>query len=305
MAEDAVGFIGLGLIGAPLARVLRSRGTPLVVNNRTAEKAGKVLEEGAVWAASPEVVGRESTSGIVFLCLAHAEACSNALWKKGGLVRGLPKGGLVVNLSTIAPDEARELERRLGESGLHYAEAPIGGSIDAAAQGQVLFYAGGSPSDLDRAQPYLERMGKKVLRMGPVGAGTAMKIVNNILTIGTVTLLSESLALAEGLGLDLRTTVEILLEGGGRSQMLLNKQEAFLKKDYTPKFFVTLAEKDLRLAERSARLTGKKVRMVREARRLLEEAEALGLGESDFSAAYEAARSRGRRGPRSRIPIPL
>ena len=288
-SSGTVGFCGLGMMGAPLAGNLLRKGVPLIVHNRTPEKAGKLLEAGARWAETPRAVAEGASSGLVFTVLSDARALREVLWGRHGIARGLSPSGLVVDMSTIAPDQSRTMAGRLATRGLHFVDAPLGGSVDAAEAGAVLFYVGGDPSDVERVRPYLERMGRGMEFMGPVGSGTAMKLVNNLLTIGHVALLSEALALSEGLGLPRGRVLSVLSAGGAASRMLESKRDSLERREYPARFLLRLARKDVDLVVRTGRRSRRETPFAREIRRLLREAGAQGHDLEDFSAMAEAA----------------
>ncbi len=224
--------------------------------------------------------------------LSDGPAVKALLFGRAGYARGAPAGALFVNLATIDPEESRAFAARLAEKGIHYVDAPVGGSTDLAESRGVTFYVGGEAEDVVRVRPLLERIGRRVEPVGGVGAGNAMKLVNNLLTIGITALSAEALSLAAGLSLDPKRTVELLLAGGGRSAMLERKAEKFLARQYAPQFASQLARKDLKLIERAAARGGQPVRMTHEARRLLDEAIAAGHGADDFSSVLEATLAR-------------
>ncbi len=287
-----VGFVGLGMMGAPIASRLVAAGTPLVVHNRTREKADAVVAQGARWAFTPKDLGRAVGAGVVFVLLSDARAVRAVLFARNGLVRGASRGALVVDLSTIAPAESRSIAADLAPLGIGYLDAPLGGSVDAARAGRLIVFAGGSAEDVARARPHLDRFARRVEHLGPVGAGTSAKLVNNLLTLATVALDAEAVALAERLGLDRRRMLDLLLDGGGRSAMLESKRGAFQERAYPTSFKLALAAKDLKLIERTARDAGGSARLAREARRLVDEAVRAGLADADYSAVFEAALAR-------------
>jgi 3-hydroxyisobutyrate dehydrogenase-like beta-hydroxyacid dehydrogenase len=293
-----VGFIGLGQMGAAIAERLRAAGYPLVVHNRTREKAEPLTAAGAQWAFTPRDVGRAATSQVVFTALSDARALDRVLYGRHGLVRGLRPGALVVDLSTIAPSQSREFSERLAATGIHFVDAPLGGSVEAARNGRLLLFVGGAADDVARARPFLERFSRRIEHLGPVGAGTSMKLVNNLLTVSYVALTGEALALSDRFGLDRSRVVDLLLDGGGRSAMLEQKRIAFEERRYPAQFKLRLAEKDLKLIGLAAREVGATVRVAHEVRRLLSEGLRAGHGEEDFAAVFEAAIGRGSAGPR-------
>ncbi|MGA7924116.1 MAG: NAD(P)-dependent oxidoreductase [Thermoplasmata archaeon] len=287
-----VGFLGLGLMGVAHAARLQSQGVPLVVYNRTGEKTRAFVAKGARAAQHPSELGTLATSGVVFVCVSDARAVERVTFDRHGLARGMAEGSVLVNLSTIAPAEAREIAERLTKQGIRYVDAPVGGSVLAAREGQVILFAGGNTGDVERVRPYAERMSRSIEYMGPVGAGSAMKLVNNLLTVGNVALLAEALVFGEGLGIERPRLLEVLSQGGARSAMMDSKKEGLVKRQYAPQFRLALARKDLRLIEDAAASVDQKLALTREVRRLADEALELGRGDEDFSTLYEAARAR-------------
>ncbi|MGB6501240.1 MAG: NAD(P)-dependent oxidoreductase [Thermoplasmata archaeon] len=290
-APDArpVGFIGLGRMGIPIARRLIARGIPLVLHNRTAGKAEELLALGARWADSPAAVARAVDGGVVFTLLTDGRALRSVLFGRRGIARGARPGTLVVDLSTIAPEESRTVAARLAARTIGFVDAPLGGSTAAAAEGKLLVFAGGPASEFERARPLLAAFGRRVEHLGPVGAGTSMKLVNNLLTIAHVALAGEALALAGALGLDRERTIDLLLDGGGQSRMLEGKREAFSRREYPPAFLLALAAKDLGLIEKAARSAGGRVPLAHAVRRAAEQSAAAGRSGQDFSAMFEEA----------------
>ncbi len=283
----SVGLVGLGLMGAPIARRLLAAGVPLVVYNRTAERAREIGEAGAAVADRPVDVGRRASAGIVFVMVTDHPAVRAVLFGRNGVARGLSAGALVVDLSTVSPAQSRATAERLAKRGIHFVDAPVGGSTDLAEEGRLTVFAGGEAADLERARPYLERFSVRIEHLGGVGGGSSMKLVNNLLTIGHVALAAEALALAEGLGLDRQRTIDLLSTGGGRSTMLDRKADMFRKRSYPAHFRLRLADKDVRLVEAAGRDVGRSTRLGREIRRLYDAAIAAGLGDADFAAVFD------------------
>ncbi|HTP53657.1 MAG TPA: NAD(P)-dependent oxidoreductase [Thermoplasmata archaeon] len=288
-AASPVGFVGLGRMGSPIARRLLDRGVPLVVHNRSRPKAEELLALGARWAETPAALAREVDGGVVFTLLTDAKAVRAVLFGRTGLARGARPGTLVVDLSTVAPAESRALAARLVERGIGFVDAPLGGSVAAATGGTLLVYAGGAAADIDRARPLLSIFARRVEALGGVGAGTSMKLVNNLLTVAHVALAAEALALAGGLGLDRERVLDLLLDGGGQSRMLADKREAFSRRDYPARFTLALAAKDLGLIDRTARDVGGSVPLAHALRRWAQAAARSGLAEKDLSALLEAS----------------
>lgn len=292
-----VGFAGLGAMGTPIARRLLAADYPLTVYNRTAQKAEPLVAAGARQAPTPRALGEAATSGFVVTLLSDGKAVRRLLLGAGGAARGAGPGTLFVDLSTVAPAESRSIGEGLRARGHGFVDAPLGGSVGAAAEGRLLVFAGGSDDDVARARPLLDRFARRVEHLGPVGAGTSMKLVNNLITVGQLALVSEALALAADLGVPRERAIALLLDGGGQSRMLEAKRTELEHRKYPAQFRLALAVKDLKLMEREARATGRPLRLICEARRLYEEAVRSGFGDADFSAVLEAALARGRADP--------
>ena len=290
----AVGFIGLGRMGLPFSQRLVHAKLPIVVWDRTQSKVELAVADGAKWAQSPNDLARSVGKGITFVMVTDYPAVKQVLLGLKGFARGAPAGALVVNLSTIDPEESRDLSKRLGERGIHYLDSPVAGSVEQVVRGEVVFFVGGEGADVARARPLLERMGRGVEHMGPVGTGSAMKLVNNLLTIGITVLSTEALALADGFHLERSRVIEVLLAGGGNSTMLERKAPNFLSRSYPAQFTTALARKDLKLVEKASARDGRSLKMTREARKLVEDAIAQGHAEDDFSSVLEATLARGR-----------
>ncbi|MGI0140028.1 MAG: NAD(P)-dependent oxidoreductase [Thermoplasmata archaeon] len=275
-----------------MASRLAAQGVPLVVHNRTRAKAEALAQEGVRVAATPREVGRAASGSILFTCLSDGHALRTALFGRSGVANGAGRGTLVVDLSTIDPEESRECAGRLAAGGIRFLDAPMGGSVDAASTGELLLYVGGAAEDLARAEPLLARFSRRRIVAGSTGSGSSLKLVNNLITLSTVALDAEALAFGERLGLDPTAMLDALLDGGARSQMLENKRSFFAQRSYPPRFKLTLARKDLELVRRSARAHGTVAPIAREAERLIEAAIRQGHGELDVAAAFEAARTR-------------
>jgi 3-hydroxyisobutyrate dehydrogenase-like beta-hydroxyacid dehydrogenase len=280
-----------------MATRLARSGLPIVVYNRTQAKAEALVPAGARWVATPRDLARSIGKGITFLMLTDGKAVQRLLFGRSGYTKAAPSGALIVNMSTIDPEESRTFSTRLTELGIHYLDAPVAGSVDQVLNGEIVFFVGGDEMDVARARPLLERMGRKVEYMGPVGAGNSMKLVNNLLTIGITSLSAEALALADGLQLDRARVIQVLLEGGGRSAMLERKAPEFLSRTYPAQFTTALARKDLKLVEKAAARAGRSLKMIREARKLLEASIAQGHSEDDFGSVFEVTLGPGRPAP--------
>ncbi|MCI4346763.1 MAG: NAD(P)-dependent oxidoreductase [Thermoplasmata archaeon] len=291
-SSDLVGFIGLGQMGQPIAARLLGAGVPLAVTSRTQARSEPLVAAGAHWCASPAEVASKVGAGVLFVMVPEAKDTRKVLAGRRGLLKRAQPGLLVVDLSTVAPEESRATAALLTEHQVAYADCPVGGSVDAAAAGRLLVFAGGSTTDLDRAEPLLLRFAERVERMGPVGMGAATKLANNLLGMGNLALLGEALAFGEALGLDRRQLLGALARGGGRSAMLEAKRDQIERQEYAPRFRLSLALKDAKLIEKAARAANRPLLLAPPVRKSYERAAKEGRGAEDFAAVVESARSR-------------
>jgi 3-hydroxyisobutyrate dehydrogenase-like beta-hydroxyacid dehydrogenase len=288
----AVGFAGIGTMGFQIASRLIGGGVPLVVWDRTQDKTEPLVARGARWVKTPKDLARSIGMGVTFLTVTDGAAVKKILFGVSGFAKGAPAGALVVNASTIDPDESRGFASRLQEKGVHYVDASIAGGVDRVQHGEAVFFVGGDDADVARARPLLEKIGHIVEHMGGTGSGNSMKLVNNVLLAGISAGTAEALALADGLGLDRAQVIRTLMEGGGRSLPLERKGSDYLARKYPAQLKTSLARKDLKLAERVALRERRPLKMTREARKLLDETILLGHGEDDVSSVFEAALAR-------------
>jgi len=277
-----VGFLGLGLMGAPMARRLVAAGHEVAVWNRTAQKAEELAGDGAEVASTPAeaAAGREA----VITMLTDRDALEAVLFGDDGAAGGLGSGSLLLDMSTVGPDAVRTVASRLPD-GVDYVDAPVTGSTPRAEAGELTIWAGGSAEAYERARPLLEVFGTPQ-RVGDLGAGSAMKLVLNS-TLGAILLgIGEALALGEALGLD-RAAVLDALENSYLGAMVKVKREMLEAGEFPPQFKVSLATKDLRLVEEAARGAGRSLRGVAAAREAFEDAVRAGRGDEDYAAVIE------------------
>ena len=186
-----VGFIGLGIMGSRMAANLQAGAYTLFVFNRTRDKADALVRGGAKWAASPAGVAEEAD--VLFTMLATPEAVAAAALGVNGFLRVLRPGSIWVNSSTVNPSFARRMAEEARANGVRYLDAPVTGSKAAAGAGELFFMVGGDAVDLEVCRPLLSRMGKRIVHVGAVGLGSALKMVNNLL--GAVSMEVASLGL--------------------------------------------------------------------------------------------------------------
>ena len=240
-----VAFLGLGSMGAPMARRLLAAGLPLAVWNRNPERAAPFAALGASVAATP----REAASGADIVCtmLSDPTAVEAVASGPDGLLAGLSTGALWLDFSTVTPAASRSFAARAREKGARFCDVPVAGGVKAAADGTIKILAGGDAADLERGTPVLDAVAKGVLHFGAVGQGSAMKLVNNLLFGVSLAAFGEALGLARQLGLPEKETTDWLLSVPSVSPYVKTKVEFLAAGGEPPAFTLALMEKDLRL----------------------------------------------------------
>ncbi len=252
--KPVVGLIGLGLMGKPMGRNLLKAGFPLVVWNRTKERADDLVREGARWAATPRDTA--SQANVLITIVSDPPAVEQVLWGEAGAFEGLRRGSVYIDSSTVSPDLARRAAGACSERGVEFLDAPVTGGTWGAEKGELVFMIGGKQETLDRVKPVLEAVGKRFFLLGPNGAGQTVKLAMNLLLALQVEALAESLAIVTKAGLPGERLIEVMQSSMARAAVLDVKAPYMLKNDYPPSFPLRLMHKDVRLAVELARKEG-------------------------------------------------
>ena len=247
MAET-VGFIGLGIMGLPMARNLLRAGFPVVAWNRTASKVA--LAEGAQGAASPADVA--ARADIVVVCVTASADVEAVIEGSAGVLEGLRPNAIVIDMSTISPDVTRRIAVRVRERGGDYLDAPVSGGEQGAINGTLSIMVGGEASTLERARPVFEAMGQRITLCGPVGAGQTVKLCNQIAVCLSNLAMAEALVFCQQSGVDPAVMIEAISAGAAGSWQISNLASKIVARDFAPGFKVSLQQKDLRLALEAA-----------------------------------------------------
>ena len=290
MARLAV--VGLGIMGGGVAANLVKAGHSVRVYNRTASKAGPLLQAGAEWGETP----RQAAAGaeMVFSIVADDEA-SRAMWTgPAGALAGMARGSLAVECSTLSLPWVKELRGLAAAAGVELVDAPLAGSKNAAQAGALTMFIGALPETLLRVSPIIAAFASGVVHMGGPGAGAATKLVNNMLSGAQVAAAGEAMALAEALGLNLELVGQVLMTGAPSSPVVKMKIPAMLAHEYQDTHFaLRWMAKDMRyalLAAEAARVTLPIGQMTGT---VYADALAAGRGELDFAAVAEGPRPGG------------
>ncbi|PMB48386.1 2-hydroxy-3-oxopropionate reductase [Fischerella thermalis CCMEE 5330] len=249
MAE-ALGFVGLGIMGRGMTRNLLKAGYPVHVWNRTAARMDELAADGAQPTTSPAALA--SVCDVIFICVSDTPDVEAVVLGDGGLIHGARAGSLIVDMSTISPQATREIAAQLAARGVGFLDAPVSGGSEGAARGTLSIMVGGDDAHFQRALPYFQAMGKTITHMGAVGSGQLVKLVNQILVVVNMLAVSEALVFAQAGGLDLEKTIQAVAGGAAGSWMLSNRGTQAIVRDFRPGFTIDLQQKDLRLVLEAA-----------------------------------------------------
>lgn len=290
-----ISLLGIGLMGAPMARRLAAAGFPLTLWNRTRAKAEALASTGARVAATP----REAVSGadLVILMLEHGGVVGEVLFGGGSLAPGdaaitaLQPGTLVIDMGSILPEEAREHARRLAGAGVKALDAPVSGGTVGAEAGTLAIMAGGDATDFERARPALEALGRPV-HVGPAGSGQLAKLANQMIVGITIGAVAEALLLAERGGADPAKVREALRGGFAESRILEVHGQRMVQGDFAKRGSIAIQLKDLRNAQHTARGMGFQSPITDGLASLYASAAEQGFAELDQSALFKELRRR-------------
>ena len=252
--KPTIGFIGLGLMGGPMASNLVKAEFPVTVWNRTASKAESLVKQGAKLAANPRAVALQAD--VLITIVSDPAALEEVLWGANGAIEGLRRGSLYIDSSTVSPDLARRVAKVCANRGVEFLDAPVTGGNWGAEKGELLYMIGGDAKVFDRAKPVLDVLGKKFFLLGPNGAGQTVKLGMNLILAMQVDALAEALAVVTAAGVEGERLVEVLQSSMGRTALLDIKAPLMLKHEYKASFPLRLMQKDLRLALEMAREHG-------------------------------------------------
>jgi 2-hydroxy-3-oxopropionate reductase len=281
---DTIGFVGLGVMGKPMAKNLIKAGFSLVVHNRSRGAVDEVAAAGAQAGASPADVARQST--IVITMVPDTPDVELVLSGRDGILSALQRGAIVIDMSSISPTVTQGLARRVAEKGGSMLDAPVSGGEIGAINASLSIMVGGDEAAFTRARPVLEAMGNKerIVHIGPSGAGQVCKICNQVAIGGALAGVSEAFALAKKAGVDAARVRQALLGGFAASRVLEVHGERMLNDNYKPGFRTRLYQKDLRLANEAAAAHGVAMPGTAIVAQLINALVASGGGDLDYAA---------------------
>lgn len=289
--EQRLGFIGLGMMGFPMAKRLMKAGSGFSVYNRTRSKAGELLAGGALWCESPAVVA--TNSDIVFSMVANPDALREIALGSNGILASLNPDSIHIDTSTVSPSITRHLSQQYTERGCRFLHAPVLGSIPQATDGTLLMFAGGDSDAYTIAEPYLRLLAKQIWKFDVAEQATHMKLICNLFIAGMITTLGQALMFAEKAHVDQQAMLEIIGQSQVSSPMYQTKGTSIVQNNFTPRFFLEHMLKDVNLMLDAAREVHAPLPAIEIAQQLFVEAERAGFGREDYSAVVKALRARG------------
>ncbi len=252
MAKMKVGYVGLGIMGAPMAMNLLKAGNEMIVYNRTASKADALKKAGATVVDSPGDVAAQGAQ-VIFINVTDTPDVERVLFGEGGIADKAGKGVIIVDNSTINPVETQRFADKLGKQGVVLMDAPVSGGDVGAQKGTLSIMVGGPDDAFATVKPLLEVLGKNITHLGPVGMGQTCKACNQIAVSLNLLGVCEAMALAKQSGLDLNKMVAVLSGGAAGSWQIENLGPKIAKGDHDPGFMIDLVLKDLNIVASTAR----------------------------------------------------
>ncbi len=246
MSNPTLGFIGLGIMGKPMARQLLQAGYPLVIHNRSRGAVDELSKEGAQAVASSQEVAQRSD--VIITMLPDSPDVELVYAGERGIFAGVKSGTLLIDMSSISPVVARKLVAEAEKHGCDMLDAPVSGGEAGAINAALSIMIGGKDNAVERAMPIFEKLGKNIVHVGGVGAGQVTKAANQMVVGTTIAIVSEALVLAAKAGVDPAKVRQALLGGFAQSKILEAHGQKMLDRNFIPGFRIRLHEKDLKIA---------------------------------------------------------
>ena len=276
------GFIGLGIMGKPMAKNLLKAGYLVQAYDHHDESIQEIVACGGVGCKSAS----EAADGadVIFTMLPNSPQLKTALLEKDGVLETMKKGAIVVDMSSIDPTVSIELEKKITEAGGEMIDAPVSGGEPKAIDGTVSFMCGGKEEVFEKVKPMLEKMGKDVTLVGPIGSGNMTKLANQIIVAVNIAALSEALVLAVKSGVNPENVYKAIRGGLAGSTVMDAKAPMILDRNFQPGFRIELHIKDLNNAVNAAKAVGMDIPMAEKVLEMMKQLQEEGLGKCDHSA---------------------
>ena len=277
-----VGFIGLGIMGGPMAANLVKAGFDVIGYNRTPEPIQRLVEQGGRGADSLAEAVRDAA--VVVTMLPDSSDVEAVALGEDGIYAHAKPGTLHLDMSSIRPDVAKQVAEAGKERGIRVLDAPVSGGEQGAIDATLSIMVGGDPNDFADARPVLEAVGRTVVHVGPVGAGQTVKAANQLIVAGTIELVAEAIVFLEAYGVDMEAAIKVLAGGLAGNAILERKAPGMLARDFTPGFRIELHHKDMGIVTSAAREAGVVVPLGAVVAQLIASLKAQGDGGLDHSA---------------------
>ncbi len=279
-----VGFVGLGLMGTPMARNIMGGGFPLAVWNRTVSKGEPLLAAGATWAESVGQLAEQSD--VVVTMVTDAAASETVICGEGGVLDHARPGTIIVDTSSIAPEMSRSIAARARLRGISMLDAPVTGNPKVAEAGKLGIMIGGEEETVHRVRPILEKIAAVIVHAGPSGAGSTLKLVNNLILGVAIQAVAEALVLARKAGIHPDRVREITSVGGARTAAMETRGPRMIASEFSPHFSANNMHKDLATALALADALGVAAPAAAATLEMLRAARAQGKGHLDSAVVY-------------------
>ena len=287
--QKKLAFVGLGVMGYPMAGHLAAAGHDVRVYNRTTARADAwVAEHGGDAAPTPGEAARDAD--IVFTCVGNDDDVRSVTLGDGGVLSGVKSGAIVVDHTTASADLAAELAREAAERGAGFLDAPVSGGQAGAENGQLTIMVGGDPATFAIAEPVMQHYGRAVTLIGDVGSGQLTKMVNQLCLAGIIEGLSEGMHFAEKAGLEVGLVIDVISQGAAQCWQMDNRAETMAKREFEFGFAVKWMRKDLDMTLAAARKFGARLPVAALVDQFYAEVEALGGERWDTSSLVERLR---------------
>jgi 3-hydroxyisobutyrate dehydrogenase/2-hydroxy-3-oxopropionate reductase len=281
-----LGFLGLGLMGYPMARNLLRAGNGVALWSHNADKARKLAaDEKGVFCGTPKEVGEKAD--VIFLCVGDTEMATTTILGANGIIEGVHSGANVVDCSTIAVGASRKIAEALKAKGVDYLDAPVTGSTPGAEGGNLTFMIGGDQAVFEKIRPLLEPMGKKIYFCGAQGMGLQAKLTQNLVLSNILMAFNEGMVLATKGGVDPKLMLEILDNSAAKSGLISYKAPFVLSRNFTTNFSVKWMHKDIGLMLESGQELGVPLLLTGVTRQLFQTAIAAGHGDEDICSTIK------------------
>jgi 2-hydroxy-3-oxopropionate reductase len=277
-----VAFVGLGIMGAPMAGHLIDAGFDVIGVNRSPEKVQELVERGG--RGADNIADAAHEADVVAVMVPDSPDVQEVLAGDGGVFETAKPGTLVIDFSSIRPDVTADLAAQAKEKGLRILDAPVSGGQAGAEAATLSIMVGGEEADFDAARPVLDAVGKTIVHVGPNGSGQTVKAANQLIVAGNIQLLAEAVAFLEAYGVDTKAALKVLGGGLAGSKVLDQKGENMLARSFQPGFRIELHDKDLGIVTSAAREAGVVIPLGAVVAQLMAAAKANGDGGLDHSA---------------------